>query len=762
MSITDQTSAVIALKQNFSITGMHCAACAASIERVVKKLPGVSSAAVNLATEKLSVEGEPLSRETIVNAVKKAGFGATPIEDRTLPDRKAAARKTRELEVARNRLVVAISFGALLLYIAMGSMVGLPLPSLIDPHHNPLNFALAQLVLLIPIVVSGYRFYTVGFRALLRLAPNMDSLIAIGTTAAGGYSLYTTYLIAQGDAHALHNLYYESAGIIIALVMVGKYFEALSKGRTSEAIQRLMEMTPPVASVIRDGAEVEVPVEEVRVGDAVLVRPGAKVPVDGEVTDGSSAVDESMLTGEPLPVDKAKGDTVIAGSVNQYGAITLRATKVGGDTTLAQMIRLVEEAQAQKAPIARIADITSAYFVPAVVAIAIIAALAWHIAGEDTAFVVNIFISVLVIACPCALGLATPTAIMVGTGKGAEFGILFKNGEALERAHKVQVVALDKTGTITEGRPVLTDVVPRGSIAEDDLLLLAASLEANSEHPVASAIRRGALAKGLALKPAANFTAIPGKGVSAEIDGKLLLLGNAAMMSEAGVDFGELDRTVAALAEQGRTSMLLAAGGAALGALAVADALKETSAPAIEALEKLNIETVMITGDQERTARAIASKVGVTRVLAGVLPQDKAGEVKRLREEEKKIVAMVGDGINDAPALASADVGVAIGSGTDVAMEAADVVLVKSDLRDIPIAIELSRRTIRAIKQNLFWAFAYNVAGIPVAAGVLHLFGGPLLNPMIAAAAMSLSSVSVVSNALRLRYFEPVSTERNQ
>ena len=760
----NQTLVVIALKQNFSITGMHCAACAASIERVVKKLPGVTSAAVNLATEKLNVEGEPLSTEAIVNAVKKAGFGAMPIADKAAPDRKAAARKTRELEAARNRLVVAVVFGALLLYVAMGSMIGLPLPSFVDPAHNPLRFALTQLVLLIPIVVAGYRFYTVGFRALMHLAPNMDSLIAIGTTAAWGYSLYTTYLISQGEMHALHNLYYESAGVIIALVMVGKYFEALSKGRTSEAIQRLMEMTPPVASVIRDGVEIEVPIEEVVVGDAVLVRPGAKIPVDGEVTGGTSAVDESMLTGEPLPVDKTAGDAVIAGSVNQNGAITLRATKVGEDTTLAQMIRLVEEAQAQKAPIARIADIASAYFVPTVVVIAILAALAWHLAGEETAFVVNIFISVLVIACPCALGLATPTAIMVGTGKGAEIGILFKNGEALERAHKVQVVALDKTGTITEGRPVLTDVVSLSGCPEDEILLLAGSLEASSEHPVATAIRQAALAKGFALKPVENFIVVPGKGVSGEIDGKKVSLGNAAMMKESGIEgenSGELRNSVETLSGQGKTSMLLAVDGKVRGVLAVADALKETSAPAVAALQKLGIETVMITGDQERTARAIASQVGVGRVLAGVLPQDKAGEIRRLRESENRIVAMVGDGINDAPALASADVGIAIGSGTDVAMEAADVVLVKSDLRDIPTAIELSRKTIRAIKQNLFWAFAYNVAGIPVAAGVLHIFGGPLLNPMIAAAAMSLSSVSVVSNALRLRYFEPQAGERD-
>jgi Cu+-exporting ATPase len=643
-----------------------------------------------------------------------------------------------------------------LLYLAMGHMLPalkFPLPWFLDPMQFPLVYALVQVILVIPAIAAGNRFYRVGGRALWHRAPNMDSLIAIGTAAAVLYSLYSTWRIATGDMTAVSSLYFETAAVIIALILLGKTLETVSKGRTSQAIKKLMGLAPKTAIVIHDGQETEIPISEVEVGDLVRVRPGGKVPVDGEVVDGYTSVDESMLTGESIPVEKKIGDQVTGASINKNGTITFRATRVGSDTALAQIIKLVEQAQGSKAPIAQLADIVSGYFVPIVMLIALAAGAAWLISGQSVAFSMTIFTSVLVIACPCALGLATPTAIMVGTGRGAENGILIKGGAALEETHRIQTIILDKTGTITEGAPVVTDIVLSNGMKEETLLQLAASAEKGSEHPLGDAIVQSAERRTLALLPLEQFQAMPGRGIEARIDGRAVLLGNEKMMSERGVDLGSLVETSGAMAAAGKTPMFVAVDQSAAGVIAVADVPKATSARAIAALRDMGLEVVMITGDNERTAKAIAAQVGVDRVLAEVLPHEKAEAVKRIQSEGRK-VAMVGDGINDAAALAQADIGIAIGSGTDVAIESADIVLMKSDLEDVAGAIRLSKATIRTIRQNLFWAFCYNVLGIPVAAGVLHLFGGPLLNPIFAAAAMSLSSVSVVSNALRLRRFK--------
>lgn len=657
------------------------------------------------------------------------------------------------------KVVAACSFAAPLFYLAMGAMLDWPVPDSLHPMQYPLVFALAQVALLVPIVAAGSSFFSVGTRALFRLSPNMDSLIAIGTSAAMLYSFIAVIRMVFGDLGAMDDLYFETAGVILALVMLGKYFEARSKGKTSEAIFRLMELAPPTATTVRDGREIEIDVAELKEGDSVVLKPGGRIPVDGVVIEGHSAVDESMLTGESIPVDKIVGDKVAAGSINRLGSFVFRATRVGDDTTLSRLVKLVEEAQAHKAPIARLADIVSGYFVPVVVLIAIVSAVGWLLAGSTVPFALTAFIAVLVIACPCALGLATPTAIMVGTGKGAEYGILIKSGEALETAHKVRTVILDKTGTITEGKPALTDIVSFGSFVEEEVLRLAASAEKGSEHPLGEAIVRGAEDRNLALFSSEHFLAIPGKGVQTVVDGKKIVVGNAVLLADAGVSLDEGASSLDRLADEGKTPMILAVDGRLAGILAVADTVKVGSAAAVARMKEMGLTVVMITGDNDRTARAIARQTGVDRVLSGVLPDGKAEEVKRL-QQEGTVVAMVGDGINDAPALAMADVGIAIGSGTDVAMESADIVLVHSDLQDIPSAIELSRRTLRTIKQNLFWAFFYNVIGIPVAAGVLHIFGGPLLNPIYAALAMSFSSVSVVANALRLKTFKPLRAAR--
>ena len=734
----------------FKVEGMSCSACANRVERITKKIDGVESANVNFATEKLTVrvDAEKVRYSDIKLAVDKAGFKLIKEEDQI----KEVSKKKDESKILLNRFIFSLIFTVPLLIISMGHMVGMPLPSIIDPMKNPLNFALVQLVLTIPVMVAGYKFYKIGYKNLFKLSPNMDSLIAIGTSAAVAYGLFAIYKILNGETHYAMHLYFESAVVILTLITLGKYLEAVSKGKTSEAIKKLMGLAPKTATIIKNGKEVSIPIEEVIVGDIILVKPGEKLPVDGEIIEGSTSIDESMLTGESIPVEKNIGSTVIGASINKAGFIKYKATKVGKDTALAQIVKLVEEAQGTKAPIAKMADIIAAYFVPTVMALAIIAAVGWLIAGESTVFALTIFISVLVIACPCALGLATPTAIMVGTGKGAENGVLIKGGEALENTYKIDTIVFDKTGTITEGKPKVTDIICNG-IKEEEVLVLAASAEKGSEHPLGEAIVREAEDRSLEFKSLEHFKAVPGHGIEVTIEGKDILLGNKKLMIENNINIESLHVESDRLATEGKTPMYIAINNKLSGIIAVADTVKENSKAAIEELKKMNVNVAMITGDNKKTAEAIAKSVGIDIVLAEVLPEDKANEVKKLQGQNRK-VAMVGDGINDAPALVQADVGIAIGSGTDVAIESADIVLMKSDLKDVVTAIRLSKATIKNIKENLFWAFGYNVLGIPVAMGVLHIFGGPLLNPMIAAAAMSFSSVSVLLNALRLKKFK--------
>lgn len=734
----------------FKVEGMSCSACANRVERITKKIDGVESANVNFATEKLTVrvDAEKVRYSDIKLAVDKSGFKLIKEEDQI----KEVSKKKDESKILLNRFIFSLIFTVPLLIISMGHMVGMPLPSIIDPMKNPLNFALIQLVLTIPVMVAGYKFYKIGYKNLFKLSPNMDSLIAIGTSAAVAYGLFAIYKILNGETHYAMHLYFESAVVILTLITLGKYLEAVSKGKTSEAIKKLMGLAPKTATIIKNGKEVSIPIEEVIVGDIILVKPGEKLPVDGEIIEGSTSIDESMLTGESIPVEKNIGSTVIGASINKAGFIKYKATKVGKDTALAQIVKLVEEAQGTKAPIAKMADIIAAYFVPTVMALAIIAAVGWLIAGESTVFALTIFISVLVIACPCALGLATPTAIMVGTGKGAENCVLIKGGEALETTYKIDTIVFDKTGTITEGKPKVTDIICNG-IKEEEVLVLAASAEKGSEHPLGEAIVREAEDRSLEFKSLEHFKAVPGHGIEVTIEGKDILLGNKKLMIENNINIESLHVESDRLATEGKTPMYIAINNKLSGIIAVADTVKENSKAAIEELKKMNVNVAMITGDNKKTAEAIAKSVGIDIVLAEVLPEDKANEVKKLQGQNRK-VAMVGDGINDAPALVQADVGIAIGSGTDVAIESADIVLMKSDLKDVVTAIRLSKATIKNIKENLFWAFGYNVLGIPVAMGVLHIFGGPLLNPMIAAAAMSFSSVSVLLNALRLKKFK--------
>lgn len=737
------------------ISGMTCASCAKAVERAIKKLPGIREVSVNYATEKARVLYDPGSTRIseIKNAVSKAGYKPLEVEAGEQVDRERE-RREKERKTLWTKFLVAVIFTAPLLYISMGHMMGLPMPDFIMPEMHPLNFGLVQLILVIPVMISGYRFYTVGFSRLFKGEPNMDSLIAVGTSAAFLYGIYAIVQIINGNTEYAQDLYFETAGVIIALIMLGKYLEAITKGKTSEAIKKLMGLSPKTATVIHDGKEMVIPIEEVEVGDIILVKPGEKIPVDGEVIEGRTSVDESMLTGESIPVEKYAGSKVVGASINKNGTIRFKATKVGKDTTLAQIIKLVEDAQGSKAPIAKLADIIAGYFVPVVIAIAVLAGVAWYISGESLIFSLTIFISVLVIACPCALGLATPTAIMVGTGKGAEYGVLIKGGEALETAHRIKTIVFDKTGTITEGKPKVTDIITAEGMDEAELLRLSASAERGSEHPLGEAIVNEAKDKKMDLLEVESFEAIPGQGIEVVIKGRKMLLGNKKLMDSRNIEI-TLQKESDRLAGEGKTPMFVAIDNKLAGIIAVADVMKPSSKRAIEKLHEMGIEVAMITGDNRRTAEAIAKQAGIDRVLAEVLPQDKAKEVQKLQAEGKK-VAMVGDGINDAPALAQADIGIAIGSGTDVAMESADIVLMRSDLMDVPAAIELSRRTIRNIKQNLFWAFGYNTAGIPIAAGVLHIFGGPLLSPMIAAAAMAFSSVSVLTNALRLKRFKPL------
>ena len=740
-------------QKEYIIEGMSCASCAMTIENAVSKIPGVDKASVNLATEIMTVEAnDSVTPEDIAKVVDGVGYSARPrgksVEEEL--EEKNEKKEAHLREMKRNLTISAI-FTVPLLFIAMADMVGIPMPAFLSPMQSPVSYALIQLALVLPIIWLGRRFFVDGFKALSKGHPNMDSLVALGTSAAFLYSLYGTYHVLEGHAHFAMNLYYESAGVILTLITLGKYFEDVSKGKTSMAIQTLVGLAPKMATVLRDGQEVEVPVEEVQVGDLIRVKPGEKVPVDGVVTEGNSTVDESMLTGESIPVSKSVGDEVIGASLNKTGSFILKATKIGKDTALSQIIQLVEQAQGSKAPIAKLADKVSGVFVPIVIVLALVSGLAWYFLGQESwVFALTITISVLVIACPCALGLATPTAIMVGTGKGAENGILLKSGEALEEANHVNMVVFDKTGTITNGTPVVTDVVTADNADADALIRLAASLEVASEHPLGEAIVAKAKEQGAAFDEVTNFEAIPGFGIKGHVGETLVFLGNEKWMRENGLANVEMNDKANHFAEQGKTPLYIGYNDAVQGLIVVADTVKESSARAIQTLHEMGIQVAMMTGDHERTAQAIAAEVGIDRVFSEVLPQDKANYVSKL-QEEGYIVAMVGDGINDAPALAQAQVGIAIGTGTDVAIESADAVLMKSDLMDVPAMLKLSRATIRNIKENLFWAFAYNIIGIPFAMGVLHLFGGPLLNPMIAGAAMSFSSVSVVLNALRLK-----------
>lgn len=729
------------MKKTYKISGMTCAACAARIERFVKKLDGVSDASVNFAAESLTVDAEKVSVKEVEAAVVKAGYA--------FADKNAKAKMSHD-KVMLIRLVLSLLFAVPLLTVSMGHMIGMPLPDLIEPHHNPMNFALTQLLLTVPVIVIGWKFFWDGFRNLFRLSPNMDSLIALGSTAALVYGFYAMYKIAQGETEYAMHLYFESCATILTLITLGKYLEARSKGKTDESVKKLMNLAPKTAFVMRGDKELEVALSQVKVGDIVVSRSGESIAVDGEIVEGSAVVDESMLTGESVPIEKKVGDKVVGATLNKNGYFKYRSEKVGEDTALSRIIKFVEEAQGSKAPIARLADVISAYFVPAVLALAVIASLGWLIAGESGEFCVTILISVLVIACPCALGLATPTAIMVGTGKGAENGILIKGGQPLEQACKITTVVFDKTGTLTEGKPSLTDILPSG-IEKDELARLAASAEAASGHPLSEAVVQYAVKNKLELSSAENYTNLEGKGISAEVDGKKLLVGNRRLMDEASVAVpDEFTERAERLADLGKTPMYCAADGKFIGLIAAADTIKKESLEAIAELHRMGIKTLMLTGDNARTARAVAGELNIDSFIAEVLPEEKAEHIKKL-QQEGEVTAMAGDGINDAVALTQADVGIAVGQGTDVAIECADIVLIKDDLRDVCKAIRLSKATIRNIKQNLFWAFGYNTLGIPVAMGVLHIFGGPLLNPMIAAAAMSLSSVSVVSNALRLK-----------
>ena len=743
-------------KKEYKLSGMTCAACAMTVEMAVKDLETVEDVSVNLATERLSLLPKAgFDSQQVLDAVAEAGYQAEEKgKDRSSDVSEEAAMKAQELKKKKQQLLILLLTVLPLLYISMGSMVGLPLPSFLDHMAHPLLFVLSQLLLTLPAVWIGRGFYQRGFRNLIKKHPNMDSLIAVGTSAAFFYSLYSVSQVFLGHHPFVHQLYFESVAVIIALVLLGKYLESSAKGRTSQAIQSLLELVPSQATVIRYGEAVTIDTEDIRVGDIIRIKPGERMPVDGLVIEGQTFVDESMMTGESVPIEKKVGDTITSATINQNGSIDYQATRVGSDTTLAQIVRLVEEAQGSKAPIAALADKISLYFVPIVLSLATLSALGWYfLAGESLSFSLSIFIAVLVIACPCALGLATPTAIMVGTGKGAENGILIKSGQALEAAYQLDTIVLDKTGTITVGKPSLTDLLPLGAFNRSDLLQLIASAEQHSEHPLAQAIVEAAEEEGLDLLPVSHFEAVIGRGLAAQVEDRQLLVGNESLMKEKNIDSSAFQERLLELSQEGKTAMFVAIDGQLAGILAVADEMKSSSLPAVQELQSMGLEVIMLTGDREETATAIAQKAGIQKVIAGVLPDGKAAAIKNLQEAGKKL-AMVGDGINDAPALVQADVGIAIGSGADVAIESADVVLMHSDLQDVVKAIKLSQATIRNIKENLFWAFAYNTMGIPIAMGLLHLFGGPLLNPMLAGLAMSLSSVSVVANALRLGRFK--------
>ena len=754
------------MKQKFQVTGMTCSACSATVERNVKKLEGVKDVTVNLLSNSMvvSYDEDKVNNQTIIDTVVKAGYQAA-LEQKN-NQKKASATPAvspveQDIKNMKFRLILSFVFLIPLMYISMGHMFGAPLPNFLTGNENALSFALTQFLLTLPVVYVNRKYFQAGFKNLVKLHPNMDSLIAIGSSAALIYGVFAIYQIGIGlgyqDMETVHHytmdLYFESSAMILALITLGKFLETKSKGKTSEAITKLLHLAPKTATVIRNGEEQEIPVEEVVVGDRIVIKPGQSIPVDGVIIEGSSSVDQSALTGESIPVEKNVGDKVIAASVNKMGSFHMEAQKVGDDTTLAQIIQLVEDANASKAPIAKLADKISGIFVPVVITIAVIATIVWLILGYPFEFALSIGIAVLVISCPCALGLATPVAIMVGTGKGAEYGILIKSAEALEVAHSVKTVVLDKTGTITEGKPKVTDIVPSEHISEQELLSVAASMEKPSEHPLADAIVAYAQEKKVSFLPTEHFKAVSGQGITASMNGTEYYAGNISFISQY-VDVENFEELSNTFADQGKTPLYFADSNHILGVIAVADVVKPTSAEAISQLKVMHIDVVMLTGDHKKTAQAIQKQLGIDRVVAEVLPQDKEREIRALQEGGHK-VAMVGDGINDAPALARADVGIAIGAGTDIAIESADIVLMKNSLLDVVTAIRLSKATIRNIKENLFWAFFYNSIGIPLAAGVFFSLLGWKLNPMFGAAAISLSSVCVVLNALRLKFFKP-------
>lgn len=763
-------------EERFDITGMTCSACSARVEKATAKLEGMGNVSVNLLTNSMKVQYDEdrLAMEDIIKAVEKAGYGASAAQmaDTEQGQKKSASRTNvaeEELKQMKGRLILSILFLIPLMYLSMGHMMqmdlGLPVPALIENlfygNKNAVSMVFAQFLLLLPILYANRKYFSTGFKSLLRGGPNMDTLIAIGSAAATVYGCFALFRIGyglgHGDMEVVHqysmDIYFESAGTILTLITVGKFLETRSKGKTSEAIEKLMDLSPQTAIVERDGMESVVAVDEVRAGDVVLIKPGASIPVDGIVFEGSSSVDESVITGESIPVEKKPGDKAVSATVNKSGFFKIKASKVGEDTTINQIIRLVDEASSSKAPIAKLADKIAGVFVPVVIGIAILAAAVWLFCGADFEFALSTGIAVLVISCPCALGLATPVAIMAGTGKGAENGILIKSGEALEIAHRVDTVVMDKTGTITEGKPLVTDIrVYRGT--EEQLLETAASLEKPSEHPLAEAILHYAEKRGVAVRQAADFEAIHGHGVTATLGEKRFLAGNERLLERYHISSSEIQETLGELSDEGKTPLIFADEKQVLGIIAVSDVEKSTSRRAIELFQQMKIDVVMLTGDNERVAKAIQKRLGIPTVIAGVLPDEKENHIKEL-QDAGHTVAMIGDGINDAPALARADVGIAIGAGTEVAIESADAVLIKNDLLDAVTAIRLSKAVIRNIKQNLFWAFFYNCIGIPLAAGVFYNALGWQLNPMFGAAAMSLSSICVVSNALRLKFFRP-------
>jgi len=733
------------------VSGMHCASCSAIIENALKNEEGIKSINVNFATEKAYLEFDSIeiSIARIQKIIEKLGYkAAEETTEEEMHDHHKEA-KTQEIKKLKKRFILALIFSLPIIYMVMGEMVGLPMPIIFENYGTIIQFVLATAV-----IVSCLNIWTSGFKKLLRLSPNMDTLIFIGTAVAYFYSLTISVLMFLGIKVEAH-LYYESAALILVFISLGKYLEAITKGKTSEAIKKLIGLQPKEATIIKDDEEIKIPISEVKVGDIILVKPGEKIPVDGIVVDGYSGVDEKAITGESIPVEKKKGDEVIGATINKTGVLKFKTTRVGKDTMLAQIIKIVEEAMGSKAPIQLLADKVSFYFVPSVIGIAILSFAIWLVLGQPLAFALPVFVAVLIIACPCALGLATPTAVMMGTGLAAKNGILIKSGKALEIARDVNIIIFDKTGTLTKGEPSVTDIIKvKNEIGENSILQIAASVEKNSEHPLAQAIINKAKEEKINFSEVKNFQAIPGHGVSADLENKKILFGTRKLMTGNQIDPSLVEEKMIVLEDQGKTAMILAQNKDIIGIIAVADTLKDYSKEAVEMLHKMGKGVAIITGDNKRVGQAIAKLVGIDRVLAEVLPQEKSAEIKKL-QGEGNIVAMVGDGINDAPALAQSDLGIALGSGTDIAMETGEIVLIKDDLRDVVTAIDLSKYTLYKIKQNLFWAFFYNIIGIPVAAGILYPLTGWLLNPAIAAAAMAFSSVSVVSNALLMKRYKP-------